>query len=123
VNWPEQGRRTDQSVQIHVHPGDVFRLDLRPLGKRSLQDEINAGLAGLSPEDRKLAEAQGYCAVQDSMPLGVLGVPVKVLLKGQPVFVSCPECVARAEANPDQILARASELRAKKGSPQAVGGR
>ena len=55
---------------------------------------MKAGLAKLSPEDRRLAEAQGYCAVQEDSRLGSMGTPVKLLLKGQPVFLCCRGCIA-----------------------------
>jgi uncharacterized protein (TIGR03000 family) len=122
VNWAEGGHRAEQALTVRVGAGDTFRLDLRPGGMRDRQAEIKAGLDRLSPEDRKLAEQQGVCAVQESIPLGTLGVPVKVLLKGQPVFLSCEECLAKAEANPDEILARVAQLRAKKGAAATVVG-
>src|SRR4051794_18149041 len=38
--------------------------------------EIQKGLAALSPEDRKEAEAQRFCAVNDDSRLGSMGKPV-----------------------------------------------
>ena len=42
-----------------------------------------------------------------------MGVPVKVEVKGEPVFVCCKSCKKEAEANPDKTLAKVKELRAK----------
>jgi hypothetical protein len=53
--------------------------------------EISANLAQLSPEDRKLAEAQRICPVTENR-LGSMGPPVKVALEGQPVFLCCDGC-------------------------------
>jgi Cu(I)/Ag(I) efflux system membrane fusion protein len=83
--------------------------------------DVKAALAKLSLEDRRLAEAQGFCAVQEDSRLGSMGVPVKITLKGQPVFLCCKGCVAEARAHPDQALARVEKLKAKakeKSSPK-----
>src|SRR5262249_60772903 len=53
--------------------------------------KIKASLDKLSPEDRALAEAQKTCPVTDQ-PLGSMGVPIKLMLKDQPVFVCCGGC-------------------------------
>src|SRR4051812_32238730 len=51
--------------------------------------EIRESLAKLSAEDRKLAEAQKWCAIEDESRLGSMGVPMKILVKGEPVFLCC----------------------------------
>jgi hypothetical protein len=76
-------------------------------------DEIAAELAKLSPEDRKLAEAQKWCAISSNERLGEMGPPIKITLKGQPVFLCCEGCQKKAEANPDKTLAKVEELKAK----------
>jgi multidrug efflux pump subunit AcrA (membrane-fusion protein) len=94
----------------------------RPSMTRDDADKVAAALAKLSPEDRKLAEAQGYCPVLTDNPLGVMGKPVKVLVKGQPVFLCCKACVNRALANPAKTLAKLEETktRARAGAPATV---
>jgi hypothetical protein len=77
------------------------------------EDKIKANLAQLDPEDRKLAEEQKYCALENDNRLGVMGVPVKVELKGEPVFLCCKGCRKEVEADPDKALAKVKELRAK----------
>lgn len=72
---------------------------------------IRANLAQLNPEDRALAEAQGHCAVEPKNPLGSMGVPIKVTLKDQPVFLCCDGCEVRARAHADRTLARAQQLK------------
>jgi hypothetical protein len=42
-----------------------------------------------------------------------MGVPVKVMVKGQPVFLCCKTCRKQALADPDKTLARVDELKAK----------
>ena len=77
--------------------------------------ELKANLAKLSPEDRKLAEAQRFCAINTDERLGSpsMGTPIKVMLKGKPVFLCCGGCRKQALAEPDQTLAKAEELKAK----------
>lgn len=71
---------------------------------------IQANLAKLKPEDRKLAEAQKFCAVLTKNRLGTMGTPIKVMIKDQPVFLCCNMCVAKAQANPDKTLASVADL-------------
>lgn len=114
VNWAEEGHRAEQAIRVRVQAGDILCLDLRPTQHKDVQAEIRANLEKLSPEDRKLAEAQGFCAVQEVNPLGSMGKPVKLVLKGQSVFLCCPGCKEKAESNPDATLARVKALQAKK---------
>ena len=74
---------------------------------------IRANLAKLPEKDRKLAEAQKWCAVDTDDRLGANGVPVKILIQDQPVFLCCKSCVNQAKKNPDRTLARVKELQAK----------
>lgn len=67
--------------------------------------KIEESLAKLSPEDRKLAEAQRYCAVLPNSRLGSMGPPIKLMLEGEPVFICCPGCREQALANPKQTVA------------------
>jgi Cu(I)/Ag(I) efflux system membrane fusion protein len=57
----------------------------------------------LPEEDRELAAAQAVCPVTGE-PLGSMGVPVKVTIQGQVVFLCCQGCVAEIEAHPDKYL-------------------
>ena len=77
-------------------------------------DEVAQERAKLSTEDRKSVEAQEWCVVQTDERLGSMGAPIKLDIKGQPVFVCCKSCKRRAEADPDATLAKVAELKAKK---------
>ena len=79
----------------------------------SEEAEIQANLAKLDPTDRKLAEAQRYCAVQKDERLGSMGEPFKIMVKDQPVFLCCGGCAKKAKADPDKTLAQVKELKAK----------
>ena len=71
---------------------------------------IRANLAKLPEKDRKLAEAQKYCAVETDDRLGATGVPEKIMIKDQPVFLCCKGCEGEAESDPDATLKKAEEL-------------
>jgi YHS domain-containing protein len=60
-------------------------------------------LAQLSEEDRRLAEAQRTCPVSGE-PLGSMGVPIKLTVAGQDVFICCEGCKEDLLKNPDQYL-------------------
>ena len=89
-----------------------------PDPKGSPKDEgaavIKANLDKLNPEDRRLADAQGFCAVETKNPLGSMGVPVKIEVQGQPVFLCCDGCETRAKAHADRTLAKVQELKEKR---------
>jgi uncharacterized protein (TIGR02231 family) len=74
---------------------------------------IKAELAKLSPEDRKLAEAQVFCAVDQENALGSNGPIIKTVIKGQPVFLCCKGCLAEAKAHPDETLVSFQKLMAR----------
>lgn len=67
--------------------------------------EIEKALASLSTEDRALAAKQRVCPVTEE-PLGSMGTPVKVHVRGRDVFLCCKGCEgelrAQAEADPAQ---------------------
>ena len=69
-------------------------------------------LAKLSADDRQLAEAQKLCPISNEA-LGEMGVPLKVTIKDQPVFLCCKGCVSEAKAHPDETLAQVQKLRAR----------
>ena len=65
----------------------------------------NAALAKLSPEDRALAENQKVCPVTGAR-LGSMGVPAKVTVKGQTVFLCCSGCEEKLRQNADKLLTK-----------------
>jgi uncharacterized protein (TIGR02231 family) len=79
------------------------------------QAQIKAAMAKLSAEDRRRAEAQVFCAIDQESPLGSMGPILKVTIKGQPVFLCCKGCEAEARAHPDETLAQLQKLMARMG--------
>ena len=110
-----QYRQAPQAPQGNAQPRSVYAT--APQTNATANDpqaaKIEANLARLSPEDRQVAEAQGYCPIMVKNRLGVMGPPVKVMVKGQPVFVCCKGCAAKAMANPDRTLANVAALKAR----------
>ena len=76
-------------------------------------DDVSAERAKLSAEDRKLVEAQEWCVISTDERLGSMGAPIKLDVKGEPVFICCKGCKRKAEADPDATLAKVKELKAK----------
>ena len=74
--------------------------------------KVAATLAKLSSEDRQIAEAQKFCAVMNHQKLGSMGVPLKLEIKGEPVFLCCAGCKTKALKNPDETLAKVAALKA-----------
>lgn len=69
-------------------------------------------LAGLPEADRQLALAQRVCPITGK-PLGAMGVPVKITLRGKPVFLCCKGCVGPAKREPEATLKKVEGLRTK----------
>ena len=78
------------------------------------KDEIAAERAKLPADERKLVEAQEWCAVLSDNRLGEMGKPERIEIKGEPVFLCCEGCVKKAKADPDATLAKVAALKAKK---------
>jgi YHS domain-containing protein len=66
---------------------------------------VPEGLAELSADDRAAAEKQRVCPVSGDV-LGAQGKPYKVTVKGQTVFLCCPDCEKQLKKNPDKYLAK-----------------
>lgn len=111
--WHENGKWVSKTEKVPTGAGQMYCVYLTPADEKKT---MAANLAKLGPEDRKLAEAQKYCAEEDN-PLGAMGVPVKILLKGRPVFLCCEGCVEKARADPDRTLARVEKLKEKNSKP------
>lgn len=79
---------------------------------------IRKYLDKLPPQDRKLAETQKFCVIHKKNLLGSMGVPHKVMIQGQPVFLCCEGCEDDAAANPGQTLKDLKKLRQKAGGGQ-----
>ena len=106
------------SIYIGGSGGGEKRGPVRPSTPDDEDAKVTAALNKLPPADRALARAQKLCPVLGSR-LGSMGVPVKVVLDGQRVFLCCKGCVKEAEAEPAKTLKRVEELK-RKGPSTAV---
>jgi Cu(I)/Ag(I) efflux system membrane fusion protein len=77
-------------------------------GKPSAEGLKN--LDGLPAAEREIALAQKNCPISGE-PLGSMGVPIKVMVKGQVVFLCCQGCRGKVESDPDGALKKAAELK------------
>jgi hypothetical protein len=83
-------------------------------------DDVATERAKLSAEDRGLVEAQEWCAISTDERLGSMGPPIKLTIKGEPVFICCKGCQKKAEGNPDKTLAKVEELKSKAKTEKAA---
>jgi uncharacterized protein (TIGR03000 family) len=115
VAWVENGKVVSQTRHVPVKAGDVECVYLIRAGSKlqGEKDVVQQNLSKLNPEDQKLAQAQGFCAVQNGVRLGAMGTPVKIMVKDQPVFLCCKACEEHARSNPEQTLAKVKELQTK----------
>lgn len=79
------------------------------------ESDVTLAMAELSPEDRKEAEAQKFCAVMNTSLLGSMGAPLKLDVKGQSVYVCCAGCKSKALKNPEETLATVAKLKSENG--------
>jgi Cu(I)/Ag(I) efflux system membrane fusion protein len=82
-----------------------------PSMPESVDAKVAASLARLSEADRRAAEAQKFCPIIDGSRLGAMGVPVKLTIGGQPVFVCCDGCREEALEHPQQTLEQVAKLK------------
>lgn len=67
--------------------------------------EERANLAKLPEADRKLAERQRICPVTEK-PLGSMGIPYKIAVEGQSLFLCCEGCKDEISKDPQSALAK-----------------
>jgi YHS domain-containing protein len=74
--------------------------------------DVPKGLVELSPEDRAAAIRQGVCPVSGE-PLGSMGTPKKVTVKGQTVFLCCPGCEEEAKEQAEEVLKKVAGFKGR----------
>jgi Cu(I)/Ag(I) efflux system membrane fusion protein len=87
---------------------------VRPSTPEDTDAKLDLALSKLSPEDRKLAVSQKFCPVLTNSKLGSMGVPIKIMVNDQPVFVCCNGCAKQAAAEAEKTLKKVADLRAGK---------
>jgi uncharacterized protein (TIGR02231 family) len=94
-------------------PAPLTRGGAHPGADAAEQAKIRREMAKLSADDRRLAEQQLFCAVDQESLLGSTGPILKVMCKNQPVFLCCKGCEAEAKAHPDETLVQLQKLMAR----------
>jgi hypothetical protein len=70
-----------------------------------MAETIQRNLAKLSQADRAAAEKQHHCPVSGE-PLGSMGVPIKLEVKGREVWICCDACQDKLTSDPDKYLSQ-----------------
>ena len=99
--------------------GQVSASTVRPSTPEDEDAKVEAALARLPVEQRRIAEAQRLCPVLEENRLGSMGTPVKLTVEGQAVFLCCDGCKKSALANPRQTLAKVAAFKLGK-KPQGA---
>ena len=74
------------------------------------QKKIKAAFDQLPADDHLLAEKQRLCPSSNE-PLGLMGVPIKLSIKGQTVFICCKSCKDEVEKNADETLKKVASFK------------
>ncbi|MBI3863189.1 MAG: efflux RND transporter periplasmic adaptor subunit [Planctomycetia bacterium] len=96
---------------------------VRPSTPEDSDRKIKDALARLPPADRAIAERQKFCPVLPDSRLGSMGVPVKLNIAGETVFLCCNGCKADALKDEQATLAKVRKPRpgSSAGAPSATG--
>jgi hypothetical protein len=85
------------------------------LPEESEEAIVAKAISELPADEQAAATQQKYCAVQSKQLLGSMGMPYKIMIEGQPVYLCCAGCKGKATRNAEETLARVAELKAKNG--------
>jgi hypothetical protein len=69
-----------------------------------------ANIAKLPSEEQMLAHQQRLCPISDTR-LGSMGVPVRIVIRGEPVLLCCIGCQQEAEEKVDEVLEKLRQLK------------
>lgn len=99
---PSGAPSTSQDDQNH---------DARKEPSSELSAEALKNIAALAPEDHDRATAQGTCPIS-GQPLGSMGVPHKMIVNGEAVFLCCQGCEPEVQKDPNKVLKKLAEGKA-----------
>lgn len=75
------------------------------------EKKITEAISALTTENQKLAKAQRFCPIMTYDRLGSMGTPVRVIIKGKPVFVCCKACKEDAVKGGEKTVKAVVKLR------------
>jgi hypothetical protein len=87
-------------------------LTASPAARAADDETIKKNLGKLSEADRKLAIEQKLCPIENEL-LGESGVPIKVTVKNQVIFLCCGGCKDAVTKDPEGTLKKVAELKKK----------
>ncbi|MDB5347359.1 MAG: cusB [Schlesneria sp.] len=87
---------------------------VRPTTPENEDAKLLAAFKKLTPDDRAIAEKQKYCPILENSRLGSMGVPVKVMVDGKPVFVCCPACEKPVTDKPQEALKKLEQMKSRR---------
>lgn len=102
---PSTGHEEHGDHAGHDHSGHATE---EPSGdSKTDMEKMTEALADLSADDRESAMKQHVCPVSDQM-LGSMGLPEKVDVNGQSVWICCDGCKDKLLADPEKYIAKLS---------------
>ena len=75
-------------------------------------EQVRPGVFKATLADANAIAAQRVCIVMDE-PLGGMGAPLKVDVKGKAVYICCAGCAKKLHATPDEFLAKLDKMGVK----------
>jgi Cu(I)/Ag(I) efflux system membrane fusion protein len=100
---PNAGKREGDRLKPGLQPANDKVTQAKPPAAVALSQEDIENIEQLPEADWQSAKVQAICPVTGTA-LGSMGVPVKITLRGKPVFVCCQGCVGKAKRDPEGIL-------------------
>lgn len=97
----------DSQMQLAGNPSLIDPSKAMPKPDVDDNEKIMAALAGLSKEDRQAAVNQRICPVT-KLALGSMGMPAKVEVDDESVFICCQDCETRLVDSPEKYLVNLS---------------
>lgn len=110
-------KKVDKLIEESEVPA-LPAFEVQPQSKEEKEEqEISVELAKLSKDDRLLAEKQRFCPISKESRLGSMGMPVKLMLDGEAVFLCCEGCEDAAKKRAAETAKLVRELRKGKKAP------
>ena len=88
---------------------EIVRLKKSGSGEAE-EAEVQAARGKLNADERRLVDEQDICPISNER-LGSMGVPVKVRVQDETVFLCCKSCQKSALEKSDETLAKVKEIK------------
>jgi hypothetical protein len=88
---------------------EIVRLKKSGSGEAE-EAEVQAARGKLNADERRLVDEQDICPISNER-LGSMGVPVKVQVRDETVYLCCKSCQKSALEKSDETLAKVKEIK------------